>query len=192
GKGTGLGLSIVFGIVASNRGYILVDSEVGRGTTFRLLFPRATGAVCEARRSSASFLAASRIRGSETILVVEDDEGVRALCVRALEDAGYRVLDTNSPATAWARWRRQRFLVDLLVTDVVLPGWSGPELAERLREGRPGLPVLYMSGYAPDTVPAVDAIPPEDLLRKPFKPKQLLRAVRHKLDDPEGRHVPAA
>jgi signal transduction histidine kinase/ActR/RegA family two-component response regulator len=190
GKGTGLGLAIVFGIVAGSGGHVAVESKPGHGTTFRLFFPRATD-LPEGRRSSGSFLAARRVDGSETILLVEDDDAVRALCARALGDAGYRVLEANCPGSVWARWKRQRFVVDLLVTDVVLPGWSGPELAARLREARPGLPVLYMSGYAPHTVEAVDAIPPEDLLSKPFKPKQLLHAVRRKLDDPEGQRVPA-
>lgn len=190
GKGTGLGLAIVFGIVAGSGGHVTVESKPGHGTTFRLFFPRAVDGA-EARRSSGSFLAARSVHGSETVLLVEDDEAVRALCARALRDAGYRVLDADCPGSVWARWKRQRFVVDLLVTDVVLPGWSGPELAARLREARPGLPVLYMSGYAPHTVEAVDAIPPEDLLSKPFKPKQLLYAVRRKLDDPEGQRVPA-
>ncbi len=183
GKGTGLGLAIVFGIVSRGGGYVHVDSAKGRGTTFRLFFPRVNDPIeSSVRREGPP--SSEPGTGSETILVVEDDAGVRALCVSALTDAGYKVLEASSGAAAVTRFDKHKESVQLVLTDVVMPGWSGPELAARLRKVRSDIPVLFMSGYAPDTVQAVEAIPVEDLLKKPFKPTELLARVRAKLDEP--------
>ncbi len=181
GKGTGLGLAIVFGIVSRCGGYVQVDSVAGQGTTFRLFFPRVNDPVESGilRRQSTG----TSVTGTETILVVEDDEAVRDLSVCALREAGYQVLDASSGAVAIARFEKHKDKIDLVLTDVVMPGWSGPELVTRLKAVRATLPVLFMSGYAPDTVEAVEAIPAEDLLRKPFKPTELLVRIRAKLDE---------
>jgi CheY-like chemotaxis protein len=182
GKGTGLGLAIVFGIVSRGGGYVHVDSAKGRGTTFRLFFPRVNDPIESGVRREGP-PSSEPGTGSETILVVEDDAGVRGLCVSALTDAGYKVLEASSGAAAVTRFDKHKDSVQLVLTDVVMPGWSGPELAARLRRVRPDIPVLFMSGYAPDTVEAVEAIPVEDLLKKPFKPTELLGRVRAKLDE---------
>ncbi len=181
GKGTGLGLAIVFGIVSRCGGYVQVDSVAGQGTTFRLFFPRVNDPVESGilRRQSTG----TSVTGTETILVVEDDEAVRDLSVCALREAGYQVLDASSGAVAVARFEKHKDKIDLVLTDVVMPGWSGPELVTRLKAVHASLPVLFMSGYAPDTVEAVEAIPAEDLLRKPFKPTELLVRIRAKLDE---------
>jgi CheY-like chemotaxis protein len=184
GKGTGLGLAIVFGIVSRCGGYVQVDSVAGQGTTFRLFFPRVNDPVESGiqRRQSTG----TSVTGTETILVVEDDEAVRDLSVCALREAGYQVLEASSGAVAVARFEKHKDTIDLVLTDVVMPGWSGPELVTRLKARRANLPVLFMSGYAPDTVEEVEAIPAEDLLRKPFKPTELLVRIRAKLDDAFG------
>jgi signal transduction histidine kinase/CheY-like chemotaxis protein len=181
GQGTGLGLAIVFGIVSRSGGYVQVDSAPGHGTTFRLYFPRVNEPVesgIQRRQSSGT-----AVTGTETILVVEDDEAVRDLSVCALREAGYQVIEASSGAVAITRFEKHKDTIDLVLTDVVMPGWSGPELVTRLKARKATLPVLFMSGYAPDTVEAVEAIPAEDLLRKPFKPTELLVRIRAKLDE---------
>ena len=191
GKGTGLGLSIVFGIVSRSGGFVQVDSVPGRGSTFRLYFPRLHESV-EAHAPRREHTGEKRMTGTETILVVEDDDAVRDLSVCALRDAGYRVIEASSSAVAVTRFEKNRDQIDLLLTDVVMPGWSGPELVSRLRAQHESLPVLFMSGHAPDTVEAVEAIPPQDLLRKPFRPTDLLLRIREKLDESSAQRAPSA
>jgi two-component system cell cycle sensor histidine kinase/response regulator CckA len=148
GQGTGLGLSTVFGIVLQSGGHVEVYSEPGRGTTFKVYLPRLAGEV--AAEVAATVLAVPR--GSEAVLVAEDDEGIRGLARAALEACGYAVLEAADGAAALALGESHVGRIDMLVCDVVMPKGGGRELAERLREVRPGLRVLYVSGYADEAV----------------------------------------
>jgi PAS domain S-box-containing protein len=178
GRGTGLGLAIVRGIAGQSGGHVAVESELGRGTKFRLLFPRS-------REMPSIAAAADRAPpkgGRETILLVEDDPAIRDLARKILVDFGYRVIEC--PAAAEALNRAKCEPIDLLLTDVIMPEISGVELARLVAEVHPGLPVLFMSGYAEYEIVhrgVVDA--GVVLLPKPFGPDSLARAVRKQLDE---------
>ena len=172
GHGVGLGLATVYGIVTKARGTIELDSEPGRGTTVTITLP----AVRRASDDDPS-PAAPRGRG-ETVLVVEDADAVRVLTGRMLYAAGYQVIPVESAAVALERLDA----ADALVTDVVMPGMSGVELAVTARERRPGLPVVFVSGYTGDTPVAGSDDPATAFLAKPFDGDELLRAVRATLD----------
>jgi PAS domain S-box-containing protein len=180
GKGTGLGLAMVYGTVKQSGGYIWVYSEVGRGTTFKIYLPRIEEIdepvqASEARRRP--------VAGSETILLVEDDEVVRALAARILQECGYKVLESENPEDALQVGERQKEPIDLLLTDVVLPGMSGRKVAEHLAFLRPGMKVLYMSGYTDDTIVRHGVLEADTFfLQKPFTPIALARKVREVLD----------
>jgi PAS domain S-box-containing protein len=181
GKGTGLGLAMVYGIVKQAGGHIHVASEPGRGTTFEVCFPRETASPAEvpppAQRSVTG--------GSERILVVEDEPLVRAVIVRTLQDAGYDVLALTSGREALALPRERTAEVELLVTDVVMPAMDGRVLARELRLRHPELPVLFLSGYAPDTLAERGGLGlgfEGELLPKPFTAGALLSRVRTMLD----------
>ncbi len=185
GKGTGLGLATVYGIVKQSGGEIWVDSEPGQGARFEIYFPRAEKA--SKKHKDAPDLSKPR-GGSETILLVEDDPEVRKLARNMLAPFGYRVLEAASPAEALAIWKNGHLLIDLLLTDVIMPQMSGRELADRLAESRPGLKVLYMTGYSDDVVlqRGVEAgkVP---VLQKPFTREALGTRVRAVLDSgPDG------
>jgi two-component system, cell cycle sensor histidine kinase and response regulator CckA len=180
GTGTGLGLATVYGIVKQTRGYIYVDSEPHQGATFRIYLPRTPTTV--AARKSAVGLAHSP-RGKETVLVVEDEEAVRALTRHILQQSGYTVLAAASGEAAIRMAEAHRGGIHLLVTDVVMPHMSGRELADRLAATRPETKVLYLSGYTDDAiirhgVQEADTV----LLQKPFDPGTLARKVRQVLD----------
>jgi two-component system, cell cycle sensor histidine kinase and response regulator CckA len=181
GKGTGLGLATVHGIVAQHQGWIAVESQPGSGATFIIHLPRLEQA--EASRVHEPETVAMP-GGSETILVVEDEPAVRTLAVRILSTRGYRVLAAPSGAAALEMWPEHSAVVDLLLTDLVMPGGvSGPQLAERLRAEKPELTVIYMSGYAGDTAGrGLDLREGVNFLQKPFSPSQLVQAVRQSLD----------
>lgn len=179
-KGTGLGLSTVFGIVTTCGGGIDVWSQVGHGTTFDLYFPRATP---QATATSTDSPQAQPRQGSETILLVEDDNGVRDLVRRELLKTGYQVIEAKNGVEACLTATQQSYHVDLLLTDVVMPGMNGRELAEHLAVIKPNLRVLFMSGYL-DDISVNSGMDPHrtTFLQKPFTPDLLLRTVRALLD----------
>ena len=167
GKGTGLGLSMVYGFTQQSGGRVEIKSAPGQGTAVRLYLPRLTGA-----RGSAIVQALSRAeaRGSGyTVLVVEDDDAVRRYTVDLLSELGYKVLDAQDGATALRVLEREGDGVDLLFTDVVMPGLSGPEVAHRARALRPELKVLFTSGYVREgAAPGGRMEAGFELLPKPF------------------------
>jgi len=180
GRGTGLGLSTVYGIVKQNNGYIMPYSEMGHGTTFRIYFPRVREAA-EFRNQKSS--QAEFAKGSETILIVEDESALRELARELLEANGYKVIEADRGEKAIQLVEHSHTPIDLLLTDVVMPGIGGKQLAKRLVELRPGLHVLYMSGYSDDIISNRGALPENTmLLPKPFTRAILLRRVRDALN----------
>ena len=178
GKGTGLGLSTVYGIVNQSMGHIAVDSEIGRGTTVRVYLPGVEG---KAERLPEAPVAG--LYGGETVLVVEDEDSVRGIVTRVLAENGYRVLWACDGNEGLRLFEENGEAIDLLVTDVVMPVMGGRELAARLEASRPGLKVLYMSGYTDDAINRHDALESGlSFIQKPFTPDGLLRKVREVLD----------
>jgi two-component system cell cycle sensor histidine kinase/response regulator CckA len=179
GKGTGLGLSTVFGIVQQSGGHIGLFSEPGLGTTFEIYLPR----VDAAKDVAKAQIEPSTLRGTETILLVEDEEQVRVVAVQALRRQGYRVLPAQHAGEALLLCERFPEKIDLLVTDVVMPQMSGPELARRLDTVRPDLKVLFMSGYTDDSIIRHGVVEVEfAYLQKPITPATLTKKVREVLD----------
>ncbi|MGH9670216.1 MAG: ATP-binding protein, partial [Terriglobales bacterium] len=177
GKGTGLGLSTVYGIVKQSGGYIWVYSEPGLGTTFKIYLPRVHAAAETLEEEMP--LAASSFR-KETVLLVEDDDSLRELTRRILESNGYSVVAAAHPAEAEALFHRHG-PVDLLLTDVIMPGMSGKQLADRLTELQPGLCVIFMSGYTDEAIVHRGVLEPgTHFLQKPFSP-HCLRAKLHEV-----------
>ncbi len=182
GKGTGLGLATVYGIVKQHSGWIEISSELGKGTTFAICLPAIDGG--SGAPSDRAQVTASSLAGTETILVVEDEESVRLLVVNLLERLGYTVLQSASGVLALELWQRAQDAIDLLLTDLVMPGGiSGFELADRLRRDRPDLKVIYTSGYSAELPGQGESlVDGRNLLQKPYHPDTLAQIVRDQLD----------
>jgi PAS domain S-box-containing protein len=179
GQGTGLGLSMVYGIVKQSGGYIWVYSEPGQGTTFKIYLPEQPGPISPARRDSTP----ARAMSNETVLVVEDEDGLRYMMSRALEDAGYTVLQAGGAAEALDLLTRSQEKISLLLTDIVMPGQNGRDLAERVAELRPSMRVLFTSGYTDGEIEQRGLLRPgAAFIQKPLTPRSLVRAVQKILD----------
>jgi CheY-like chemotaxis protein len=189
GKGTGLGLATVYGVVKQSNGYIWVDSEPGKGASFQIYLPQHIGQPTVDEQNPDS---QESLRGSETILLVEDAAPLRKLAQTFLEAGGFRVLSAESGEEALQVATRHKGAFDLLLTDVVMPGMNGRVLAEQLAPRQPGLKVLYMSGYTDSFIAGHGVLDPgTQLLHKPFTEEVLIRKVREVLDaDRQREHAP--
>jgi two-component system cell cycle sensor histidine kinase/response regulator CckA len=181
GKGTGLGLATVYGVMHQHEGWVRVESEVGRGTTFRAYFPCLVSAEAEAETGLARLQARG---GHEGILLVEDEWAVREIANAALTGLGYRVFCAPSGVAALQVWQANQHEIELLLTDLIMPeGVNGRELAMRLRGDRPGLPIIYMSGYSSEMAGVgFSLLEGTNYLAKPFELSALARIVRSSLD----------
>jgi len=181
GKGTGLGLATVYGIVKQSNGYITIDSEPGQGACIRIYLPRVeapTDATAEPHAAPAVH------GGRETVLVVEDQEDVRDLALEFLRSQGYAVLQASNGMEALEIAGRHRGRIDLLMTDVIMPGITGRELAQRLAVSRPETRVLYVSGYTEEAIGQHGVLEPgTEFLAKPFSRNALARKLREILDN---------
>ena len=185
GKGTGLGLATVYGIVKQSNGYIGLESILGEGTAFKIYLPRHAGQATpdELKPDSTDI-----VRGSETILLVEDSEPLRKLAQAFLESSGFRVFSGENGEDALEVAKRFDGTFDLLLTDVIMPGMNGRVLAERLLPLQAGMKVLYMSGYSDSFIAGHGVLDPgTHLLHKPFTEEVFLRKVREVLDGGEKR-----
>jgi two-component system cell cycle sensor histidine kinase/response regulator CckA len=182
GKGTGLGLSTVYGIIKQSGGYVFVQSEINRGTVFTIYFPRIDE---PSEAVGATPVALAAVGGTETVLLVEDEDSVRQLVRETLESRGYRVLEAANGTDALALAAAHTDPIHLVITDVIMPGLSGHELVQQLQPTRPGLKVLYLSGYAQDAFPSTAAVDSQKtFLQKPFTLQSLSRKVREILGPP--------
>jgi two-component system cell cycle sensor histidine kinase/response regulator CckA len=180
GKGTGLGLSTVYGVVNQSGGFVWVYSELGHGSVFKIYLPAVDKSVQQSRPKK---LAPQLLRGTETVLLVDDEESVRTLTRSLLEEAGYQVIDARSGVDAIEVTARYSGPIHLLLTDVVMPGMNGPDLAERLSLTHPDMKVLCMSGYT-GTFANLNGLVDRcvEMIEKPFSRDMLLRKVREVID----------
>lgn len=181
GRGTGLGLSTVYGIVKQHGGHITVHTEIGMGTTFRVYFPRSRRGV----GAEEEHVAHRPVRGSETVLIVEDQEQTRAVTCSMLERYGYRVLQAADAESAMNLEASHDGPIHLLVTDVVMPGMNGKELCERLLGRRRGVKSLFMSGYTTNEIGRHGVLDQGvNFIQKPFSLTSFISKVREVLDQP--------
>jgi CheY-like chemotaxis protein len=177
GRGTGLGLSIIYGAVKQNGGFILVSSELGRGSRFEIYLPRTQGAPAKARDTERR----DGPSGHETVLLVEDDASVRDVAAQFLENCGYEVLVATHASEALEQVRTRT--VDLLITDVILPMLNGRQLFEQIRDLQPGIGVVFMSGYTDDVIAPHGVLEPGvAFVEKPFSQETLASKAREVLD----------
>jgi len=182
GKGTGLGLATVYGIVKQSGGYIWIYSELGKGTIFKVYLPRVDESTQPVEQEEPDQLIS---RGCETILLVEDSDSLRELAQEYLESVGYSVLEAASGKEALQKARGFHGTIHLLLTDVVMPEMSGPELASQMVSLRPGIKVIFTSGYTDDTVARQGALDPGvTFIQKPYRPKALAQKIREVLGEP--------
>jgi len=181
GKGTGLGLSTVYGIIKQCQGFVEVNSEPGNGTTFKIYFPAAEG-----KKHKAKVTGDNRRelhKGSETILIVEDEDSVRGLAVTILREQGYHILEAPAADEALRLLQREQCHIDLLLTDMVMPRTNGRDLAQKICDYCPQIKVVYMSGYTDNALLAQKDDEPEiTFIHKPFSPIQLVKTIRSVLD----------
>jgi CheY-like chemotaxis protein len=184
GRGTGLGLAIVYEIIQDAGGIVEVDTEIGRGTTFRVFLPQIAAGTPAPEAPAAVSGRAAAARGSETVLVAEDDQRLGALIVKTLRDAGYTVLQAAHPEEALEIVRAHRAPIHLLLADVVMPGMSGCTLSERVKSLRDETRVLFMSGYADEAVSryGLDTSATANFIRKPFSMESLMAKMREALE----------
>ena len=183
GQGTGLGLSQVYGFIKQSGGHVKIYTEVGEGTTVKIYFPR----LVQSQEAPKPRVPRPIPRGSETILVVEDDDGVRQIAVHTLRNLGFHVLETANSNDALARLANNAD-IDLLFTDVGLPGMNGRQLAEQARQLRPDLRVLFTTGYARNAIVHQGRLDPGvELLPKPYTRERLAVKIREILDGPSIR-----
>jgi len=181
GKGTGLGLATAYGIVKQHQGWIEVESQVGKSTTFRIYLPYAGAGQGSAEKPTTQITVRG---GNETILLVEDEPPVCELVARVLGKHGYKVLSAGDAVEAMEVWRKNKEQIALLLTDLVMPNhMNGRELAEKLWAERPNLKVIFTSGYSADIVGKDFKLEPElNFLQKPYQPQTLVLTVRRCLD----------
>jgi two-component system cell cycle sensor histidine kinase/response regulator CckA len=181
--GTGLGLAMVYGLIKQHEGFVTVDSAVGRGTTVRVLLPLVAGAV----RAAAPAARETPLHGSETILLVEDEDSLRSAATRVLQKHGYRVVAATNGTEALRLFREHEADVALIVADVVMPGLGGPQLIRELRRAGKRVKVLFTSGYTERDIQETKALDPDQpFLAKPWAVTDLLTRVREVLDRPDG------
>jgi CheY-like chemotaxis protein len=179
-QNTGLGLATVYGIVAQSGGYIWVESDAGAGATFKVCFPRV---LSEDLEGDVAGPAAAPSGGTETILLVEDEEAVRMVASRVLSEQGYQVLEAANGREALAVAQEAGTDIDLVLTDMIMPEMGGQELAVRMEEALPGVRMMYMSGYSEaDKLQRGIRELGEPFLQKPFTTENLVAGVRHALD----------
>lgn len=181
GKGTGLGLSTVYGIVKQNKGFIWVYSEPGKGTSFKIYLPAAKGD--DGPTNKKEKILESRLKGTETVLLVEDDEKLRKMAQKIFKSYGYTVFTASDSDEAFKISDEYKAIIHLLLTDLIMPGMNGKELAVRIESQRPEIKVLYMSGYAEYTIAHQGILDKNtNFIQKPFLPDDLVRNARKVLD----------